>query len=120
MMSDIKLAVVGSRYFKDYDLMCEVLERFIEQHGQPSFIISGGASGADSLAEQWADENDIQTVIFHADWERWGKSAGFKRNKLIVAEATHVVAFPLKNSKGTKSTIKLAQEAGKPIEIHWC
>ena len=47
----------------------------------------------------------------------YGRSAGFKRNALIVAESDEVVAFWDMKSKGTKSTIDLATKAGKPVRI---
>ena len=54
-----------------------------------------------------------------ADWERYGRAAGPKRNKLIVDAADVVIAFPSLYSKGTLNTIKLAKKAGKQVEVQY-
>jgi hypothetical protein len=84
----MKVAVIGSRTFKDYEEMKKTLSLLnITQ------IISGGATGADTLSEQYAKEKGIPTVIFVPDWKNKGKSAGFIRNSDIVKEAELIVAF---------------------------
>lgn len=112
----VKLAVVGSRSFDDYPFLANVLKWY-----DCSAIISGGARGADSLAAKYAMEHNIPLKEFPADWDRLGKSAGFIRNKRIVTEADEMVAFmDLKNpTKGTSSSIRLAEEAGKPVFVYW-
>jgi len=109
----IKLAVVGSRDFVDYKYMCEILDWFeIKQ------IISGGAKGADSLAKQYAEENNLDYKEFPAEWDRYGKSAGYRRNVQIVDAADEVVAFWDQTSKGTAHSIKIAEEMNKPIHVY--
>jgi len=49
----------------------------------------------------------------------YGKKAGPMRNKDIIENATHVLAFPSKKGKGTQHSIKLAEDYQKPIEIFW-
>jgi len=80
-------------------------------------IVSGGAYGADALAERFAREKGIPTIIFKPDWDKYGKSAGFKRNILIVNEADVVVAFWDGFSKGTKNSIELAEKSKKPVIV---
>ena len=50
-------------------------------------IVSGGARGVDTLAEHWADQNNIPKVIFKPDYKRHGRAAPIKRNVLIVEAA---------------------------------
>lgn len=107
----MKIAVIGSRNFKDYELMKITLDEV-----RPQLIISGGARGADTLAEKYAKENGIPTLIFLADWNRYGKSAGYRRNVDIIANADCVVAFWDGVSKGTKHSIDLAYSAGKEVK----
>lgn len=106
MMS--RVAVIGSRDFNDYDLVIKILDEY-----EISLIVSGGARGADALAERYADDNFIETLIFPADWKKYGKRAGFIRNKDIVDNSDFVVAFWDGKSRGTKSSIDLATKAGK-------
>jgi len=110
----MKVAVVGSRVFRDYKFLDRTLKMFQEKYGL-SWIISGGARGADSLAERWAKDNQIVGLtVYIAQWNTFGKSAGMKRNYQIVDNADTVIAFLHPNSKGTWHTIKLATAKQKP------
>lgn len=80
-------------------------------------IISGGAKGADTLAERFAKEREYETLIFSADWKTHGKAAGFIRNKQIVVACDMVLAFWDGKSKGTQHTIVLAKAAKRPTFI---
>ena len=108
------VAVIGSRTFTDYDRLAKVLNGMTITR-----LVSGGAKGADSLAEKWAAEMDIPVTIFKPDWNRLGKSAGFVRNQDIVMEAEIVIAFWDNNSSGTRHSIELAGKLGKPVHIEF-
>ena len=113
--------VVGSRNFSDYDLLKEKLDYFLINQGKNVIIVSGGAKGADSLAERYAKEKCFGIRIFHADWNI-GKVAGYIRNKemhsfLSKQEKRGVVAFWDGKSKGTQHSFSLAKEFGNPIKI---
>ena len=74
-------------------------------------LIAGGANGADKLAERWADANGVKKEIYPVtpcDWGKFGKSAGYLRNKkmLDVGKPDKVVVFP--GGKGTALMRKLA------------
>ena len=112
----MKLAVVGSRGFDDYDLLKLKLDT-IHSRRPISVIISGGAYGADSLAERWARENRLELLVFLPDWEQFGKSAGYKRNIQIIESADAVIAFWDGQSKGTQHSINLAKDKGKPLAV---
>ncbi len=108
----MKIAVVGSRNFQDYTLLKNTLKNFdINQ------IISGGARGADTLAEDYAREKHIPVKIFYPDWQKFGKAAGFIRNKDIVKNSDMVIAFWDGQSRGTRSSIELAKQYGKNVKI---
>lgn len=79
----------------------------------PLEIVSGGARGADSLAERYANERGLATKIFLPDWESHGKGAGFIRNRDIVDYADYVIAFWDFKSKGTGHTVGLAKVSQK-------
>jgi len=83
----------------------------------------GGAHGADSIAAQWAKARGYEVHVFHAYWERFGKSAGFKRSAEMIAAApagSVVVAFvkgKLEESRGTAFTVRQARERGLRVWI---
>lgn len=110
----MKLAVVGSRSFNDYEFMKRIL-----QHYPCSCIVSGGAKGADRLAKRYAAENGIPIKEFLPNWNNLGKKAGFIRNRNIIEASDEVVAFWNGISRGTMHTIKLAEEMNKPVYRYW-
>ena len=115
----MKIAVVGSRGFKDEDFIFEKLHdetKYLKLEGYT--IVSGGARGVDTFAENFAKEINLKTKIFKPDWDKYGKRAGFLRNELIINEADKVIAFWDGTSKGTKHSIDLAIKAGKPVDIY--
>jgi len=78
-------------------------------------IISGGAKGADTLAIQYAKERGYKLIVKNAEWDEFGKSAGYIRNKEMAELASldskgACVAFIENNSRGTKHMIDLAKE----------
>lgn len=111
-MEKIKLAIVGSRTFDDQSIFDKVMSKLEEKY-EIETIVSGGAKGADSFGEKWADSHDINKQIFYPDWERYGKRAGFLRNIDIIKNCDVCVAFWDGKSHGTKHDIDLCDEYGK-------
>ena len=109
-----KIAVIGSRSFSNYEYLKSIL-----QWHEFNMIISGGAKGADSLAQRYATEHNVPFKCFNADWDAYGKAAGPIRNKQIIDECDEVIAFWDNVSKGTKLSINLAKEQNKPVHIYW-
>lgn len=108
----MKVAVIGSRSFNDYEKLKDTLSKI-----DVSLLVSGGANGADKLGEQYANENNIPTKIFLPDWKKHGKAAGFLRNTDIINEAELVVAFWDQQSNGTRDSIQKAEKQGKKVMI---
>lgn len=113
------LAIVGSRDFQDYDRLCEVISEWCSEHGSIDGIVSGGCKGADTLAERYAADNKIPMEIHPPDWIRHGSRAGPVRNQKIVDSATHMIAFPSRNGRGTQDSIRKAEKKGIAIQIIW-
>jgi len=107
----MRLAIIGSRTFNDYNLLRKSIHIF---NTEIDCIISGGAKGADSLAKQFAEEWHIEYVEFPAEWNKYGKAAGFRRNHDIVNACDTVLAFWDGKSRGTKHSLDLARDAKKP------
>jgi len=113
----INIAIVGSRNFYDYDALVKFIKENIDTD-TIKFVISGGARGADSLAERFAYNFNIEKKIFKPDWQKYGKRAGFLRNKTIIENADVVFAFWDGESRGTLSSINLAKEQDKKLYVY--
>lgn len=112
----IKIAVIGSRSFDDYELLARSIKETMGRY-EVATVVSGGAKGADSLAERYAAENNLQTMILKPDWKKFGRGAGVIRNKDIVENADYVLAFWDGSSKGTQNSIDHARKMNKPVKV---
>ena len=67
----MKIAIVGSRTFEDYDAMCSFIDEKLVAMEHPTIeaVVSGGARGADTLAERYAQERGLQMIVFPAEWK---------------------------------------------------
>jgi len=110
----MRLAIIGSRTFGNYALLRESLERY---RTNITLVVSGAARGADSLGERWAIDNKIPTQIFPANWDKWGKRAGFIRNEDIIKNCDCAIAFWDGQSRGTAHSISLCEKYKKPYKI---
>jgi hypothetical protein len=110
----MKVAVIGSRTFTDYPRLCQVLDSAKTPITQ---IVSGGAHGADQLAERWAKERGIPVLVFKPDYGTHRKRAPLVRNTLIIEEADAVVAFWDGCSPGTAHALSQAKALKKPVHI---
>jgi hypothetical protein len=111
----LNVAIVGSRTFKDYKKLKEIINSL---NINISKIISGGANGADKLGELLAKENNIDIHIFYPDWNKYGKKAGFIRNEQIVKNSDLIIAFWDGKSKGTLHSINLSKKYNKDLIIY--
>lgn len=112
----MKLIIAGTRAFNDATLMATKMKK-LTQWTKPTLIVSGGAQGADTLGEGWAVIHNIPITLFKAQWQMYGKSAGFKRNEEMAQYADALVVFWDGISKGTKHMIDLARKHNLPTRI---
>ena len=119
------LLIAGSRTFNDYSKLCEIADNLlVNQHGKRIIVVSGGAKGADTLAEQYAKERGYISHVMPADWNRYGNSAGYRRNKdmhryiAIPSAKRGCICFWDGKSKGTEHNFELAKEFDNPIRIY--
>ena len=115
---EYRLGIVGSRNFNDFNLFAKgIVEIYKIYKCYPTLVVSGGAKGADTLGEIWADKNNIEKLIFKPEWNKYGKRAGIMRNTDIVENSDHILAFPSKYGRGTQDTIRKAELKNIPCTI---
>lgn len=112
------VAVVGSRSFHDYPKLRFVLSDILvknETLGYTVSFVSGGAQGADRLAERFARQRERPIEVIRPDWERHGRGAGFVRNKTIVHRCDMLIAFWDGHSRGTQHSMNYASSMKKQV-----
>lgn len=112
----MNVAIVGSRNWTDEQAIINTMNELVKET-LIDHIVSGGATGADTIGENWATLAGIPVVIHYPDWNRYGKSAGYKRNELIVGDADLVMAFQINGSRGTQHTIDIARGRGVEVRV---
>ena len=114
----MNIAIVGGRDFSDYELLKTKLTEFIRENNESEHsIVSGGAKGADALAEKFASETNLEIIVFKPDYKRYGRGATIVRNTQIIENADVVFAFWDGKSKGTFDSIKKAEKSGKKLVV---
>ena len=125
----MKVAVVGSGSFNDYERMKKVLDFY-----PITTVVSGGAKGADTLAEKYSREVlGKEPEVYPADWDnleaepcdvkinkngkQYNRLAGFNRNTTIVENSRMVIAFWTGKSPGTKDSLRKAEKMRKTTLI---
>lgn len=133
----MKMAIVGSRCFicgeegsedsqKEVEIQRELMEIWLIRallfasiaFADIDKVVSGGARGIDSRAEEWSIEHLGKLAeVYEANWYPKGKydpAAGFKRNAVVVDNVDFAVAIWDGHSGGTLDTIRRLREAGLP------
>ncbi len=105
-----QIAVVGSRGFNNFILLNAHLDKMLTP---PFRIVTGGAAGADQMAQEYAKDKGQQVLVIYPDYKQHGGTkAPHIRNEQILDEAEGVIAFWDGESRGTRSVIEKAKEKG--------
>lgn len=110
----LKIGIVGTRNPK---ITFEEFSKIIDVYN-PTHIISGGAKGIDTFAENYAKLNNLPFTIFPPEYNKYGRIATFIRNQQIVDASDMIIAFSSKESKGTIDTIRRTKRSNKSLKVH--
>lgn len=117
----MRVILTGSRKWEDKKAVFTALENLLKESG-PFVLVHGAcATGADAMAEEWyqlvGQEQGVFRVRKPAPWAELGRAAGPARNRQMIRDgADLVLAFPLPDGSGTQHTMRLAREAGIPVQ----
>ena len=103
----MKVIIAGSRDIEDYDLVCYAVAT---SKLDITTVISGTANGVDKLGERYATEHGIPIERYPADWQKHGKSAGYKRNQKMAEIADALIAVYDGVSRGTLHMVNIARD----------
>lgn len=110
----MRILVTGSRDWEDMDMIFLELTKLTGLEVGHTLVHGDCPTGADYFANLWAECQPDVTIEKHpADWEKYGKSAGPRRNREMVELGADIcLAFIKNNSKGASMTARFAEEAG--------
>ena len=115
----MKVLISGSRKLTNYETVKQAIEELETREGQKiTMLLHGGAKGADTLAEKWAQKNGIKTQVLKPDYEKHHpKSAPIIRNIELVklADKTLALYSGSERTGGTGFTAMETEKAGKPL-----
>ena len=114
--NNMRLIIAGGRTFNNLGLLSQQADKFVNGL-LPITVISGTARGADQLGERWAQIRRYDIERFPAQWDIYGKSAGYKRNEQMANTATHLLAFWDGQSRGTKHMIDIARTHNLEVRV---
>lgn len=108
------ILICGSRAWTNEQAIRNQIEIY-----RPLVIVNGGARGADTMAQNIALQLGITTKQYLPDWKLYGRSAGIKRNIIMLDESRpdEVWAFQVNNSPGTSHMIKYATRKGCKVKV---
>ena len=117
------IIVAGSRDFTDKDFLSGKLDELISGIDGDIEIVSGHCRGADMLGEQYAKEHKIAMRVFIANWDEYGRAAGYIRNRHMAEYAAEnngiLAAFPIGEYRGTMLMVKLAKQYGLKCNVFY-
>ena len=125
MAGEHRVIIAGSREMADYEAAKKAISEAFSEigGGAPVRVVSGHCRGADILGERYAREHGLELAVFPAEWNRYGRRAGFIRNTRMAEFATEegsegtLIAFWDGQSRGTKMMIGIAEKKGLSIHV---
>ena len=102
----MKVIIAGSRTIQDYTLVLNAIKASGYEIDE---LVSGGARGVDSMGETWAYAHNVPIKQFPAEWDKYGKSAGFRRNEVMAKYADALILVWDGQSHGSAHMLKTAR-----------
>ena len=112
----MRVAIIGSRSVQLEEEQ-DVLPYLPEN---TTGIVSGGAEGADQIAEHIAEFLHVPLTVFRPDYARFQRRAPLERNRDIVQHADYVIALWDGSSRGTAHAIEQCIKEYKPVRVLLC
>lgn len=116
----VGVMVCGSRSITDVSWVENQIVKYLKEiytDDLDFIIINGKARGVDSIAREWAINHNVGNWDFPAEWDKYGRSAGFKRNAEMVDKCDYCLILWDGQSHGTKHDIDLCIQKGKPYKV---
>jgi len=112
----MKVIIAGGRNFNDYETLRQFCDKALHEQTEVE-IVSGTANGADKLGERYANDRGYPIKQFPAEWGKFGRNAGFKRNTQMAEYANALIVFWDGKSSGTKHMIDVAKRSKLKVDV---
>lgn len=110
----MKVIIAGSRNIEDPRLVEEAIR---DSGFEVTTLVSGCAMGVDIVGIMWAEDHNIPILRFPANWSKYGRRAGFIRNKEMSEVGEALIAVWDGESNGTKNMISLMRAKNVPVYV---
>lgn len=118
---ELRVLVCGSRTWEDIAPIYSYLTGLIGEYpSQRIRVAHGAAQGADTVGASAAEALGLDVEAYPAQWDLYGKRAGFLRNAQMIDEFQPHLVLALSEhpiTKGTQHTVNLAKKAGIPVHV---
>ena len=114
----MRFVIAGSRTVSDIIFLYDAIRELEIDEKLITEVISGNARGADRLGEIYAEENSLPLTIMPAEWEKFGKSAGYRRNEDMAKICDAVICLWAGESRGTKHMMDLAVKYNRKLWVY--
>lgn len=111
MEQPIRVLVCGGRHYANSRLLFDFLDA-VDRSSRIQLLVHGGASGADSIAGNWAQSRNIPIQVFPAQWNKFGKAAGMIRNREMFDQTQPDLVIAAPGGSGTKNMVAYATKNG--------
>lgn len=111
----MRVLICGGRDYKN-QIEFDTVMASLHDRLKITCVISGGARGADAMAEKWADENKIPKEIYQARWDVYGKAAGHWRNARMLGEGRPQLCIAFPGGRGTADMVHKCETAGVTVQ----
>ena len=111
------IIICGDRHWKDVG----IIDEYIRSLHSDTRVITGGGTGADTIAENARIKYGLDGEVYDANWTIFGRAAGPIRNRrMIINEFPYlIVGFHdnISRSRGTRDTLLRAKRRGIQYQI---
>lgn len=116
------IIVTGTKSFGKYELLKKKCDQYLnaltdDSDSESIVIITGDDGGAEQLAQKYANESGLESVVYPLEYEKYGSLAAQVRNTNMVADADGAICFWDGSSKGVKMTIDLCKKKGIACQV---
>jgi len=112
----LRVIVTGGRDYQNPSRVFKVLDEIHRTEGIRVVVHGACPRGVDTYAHLWAMKNQVHIEPHPGEWNKYGKGAGHKRNRLMAQLGADLcVVFP--GGRGTQNMLGNAIEHNIPYRI---